>query len=185
MRGGTRIQNTEARTGSPAREEQLSLDQAATHLLEECRMVLPGIQALFGFQMIAVFNQRFADDLSQAEQRMHLAAILLVLVAIILVMAPAAYHRQAEPRSVSETFVRVSSRLLLWSMLPLAVGIALDVFLVSRLVLNHVRTAMAIAALAMAATFVVCRCLASLATTRARSADVRDRSSAPCSTQSS
>jgi len=30
-----------------------------SHLLEECRMVLPGIQALFGFQLIAVFNQPF------------------------------------------------------------------------------------------------------------------------------
>ena len=168
MKGGTRIQNTEARTGAPAREEQLSLDQAATHLLEECRMVLPGIQALFGFQMVAVFNQRFADDLSQAEQRLHLAAILLVVVAIILVMAPAAYHRQAEPRSISETFVHVSSRLLLWSMLPLAVGIGLDVFLVSRLVLNHVPTAVVIAALAMAATFTVWWVLPRMAHSRSR-----------------
>jgi hypothetical protein len=155
MKGGRTVQNTEPRRGSPAREEHLSLDKAATHLLEECRMVLPGIQALFGFQMIAVFNQRFATDLSRAEQRLHLAAILLVVSAIILVMAPAAYHRQAEPRSVSEQFVRVSSRLLLWSMVPLAVGIGLDVFLVSRLVLENTPAAFVIAALAMVATFVV------------------------------
>jgi hypothetical protein len=31
-------------------KEELSLDSAARHILEECRMVLPGIQALFGFQ---------------------------------------------------------------------------------------------------------------------------------------
>lgn len=37
-------------------QEELPLSQAAQHLLEECRMVLPGIQALFGFQLIAVFN---------------------------------------------------------------------------------------------------------------------------------
>lgn len=30
--------------------EALPLSEAVTHLLEECRMVLPGIQALFGFQ---------------------------------------------------------------------------------------------------------------------------------------
>jgi hypothetical protein len=28
-------------------------------------MVLPGIQALFGFQLIAVFDQRFADLLPE------------------------------------------------------------------------------------------------------------------------
>ena len=35
-------------TGSVA-EQSLPLDAAASHLLDECRMVLPGIQALFGF----------------------------------------------------------------------------------------------------------------------------------------
>jgi hypothetical protein len=33
--------------------EQLTLQDAVKHVFEECRMVLPGIQALFGFQMIA------------------------------------------------------------------------------------------------------------------------------------
>jgi hypothetical protein len=30
--------------------EPISLEAATGHILEECRMVLPGIQALFGFQ---------------------------------------------------------------------------------------------------------------------------------------
>ena len=32
---------------------------AVTHLLEECRMILPGLQALLGFQLIAVFSAAF------------------------------------------------------------------------------------------------------------------------------
>ena len=58
--------------------EQVSLSQAAEYLLEECRMVLPGIQALFGFQLIAVFNAGFHERLSQGLQRLHLLAIALV-----------------------------------------------------------------------------------------------------------
>ncbi len=50
------------------RAEELSLDSAVRHILEECRMVLPGIQALFGFQLIAVFNEGFAQKLSVLEQ---------------------------------------------------------------------------------------------------------------------
>jgi len=88
-------------------------------------MVLPGIQALFGFQLIAVFSQSFDQKLSGAEQRLHLLAIGLVAVAIALVMAPAAYHRQAAPRHVSNAFIDVSTRLLLCSMLPLAASICL------------------------------------------------------------
>jgi hypothetical protein len=41
------------------------LERAATHVLEEARMVLPGIQALLGFQLIAVFSSRFDVDLLQ------------------------------------------------------------------------------------------------------------------------
>lgn len=44
--------------------EKISLSEAVTHLLEECRMVLPGIQALFGFQLIVVFNPTFYEKLS-------------------------------------------------------------------------------------------------------------------------
>ncbi|MEO7099505.1 MAG: DUF6328 family protein [Luteolibacter sp.] len=53
-------------------EEILPLSKAVLLLLEECRMVLPGIQALFGFQLIAVFNSRFAEALSRTEQSLHL-----------------------------------------------------------------------------------------------------------------
>jgi uncharacterized membrane protein YidH (DUF202 family) len=130
----------------PAESEgNLSLEDAASYMLEECRMVLPGIQSLFGFQLIAVFNQAFSTRLSGFEQKLHLGAIVLVVVSIALVMAPAALHRQREPRSVSENFLAVSSRLLLWSMLPLALGISLDVFLVSRVILRSSTGALALA----------------------------------------
>jgi len=72
-----------------------SLEQEASHILEEARMVGPGLQALFGFQLIAVFNSRFSSDLSAEEQGLHLAAIIPVAVSLLLIMAPAAYHRQA------------------------------------------------------------------------------------------
>lgn len=117
--------------------QHLTLDQAATHLLEECRMVLPGIQALFGFQLIAVFNQRFAEKLSATGQRVHLVAILCVVVSIALVMTPAALHRHCEPQSVSRRFLELSSRLLMWGMVPLALGTALDAYLVSLVILNE------------------------------------------------
>jgi hypothetical protein len=56
---------------------RVKLADAVSHLLEECRMILPGIQALFGFQLIAQFNDGFSKNLSQAQQELHLAALLL------------------------------------------------------------------------------------------------------------
>lgn len=143
--------NSSVRTDDSEGREQLPLNDAATHLLEECRMVLPGIQALFGFQLVAVFNNRFKEALSPGEQQLHLVSTVLVAVAVALVMAPAAWHRQVEPASVSAKFLRVSSRLLLWSMLPLSIAISLEVYLVSHVILHTVAMAMTIA---MAAFFV-------------------------------
>jgi hypothetical protein len=40
-------------------EKKEDISKATSHLLEECRMVLPSMQALFGFQWVAFFNQRF------------------------------------------------------------------------------------------------------------------------------
>jgi hypothetical protein len=128
------------------RKEEVSLDSAASHLLEECRMVLPGIQALFGFQMIAVFNQGFGDKLSSGEQRLHLASIALVTLAIALVMAPAAVHRFTSLLSVSERLIWLASRLLLASMFPLLAGLCLDLYLVSRIILESAAASAAVAA---------------------------------------
>src|SRR5438105_7082484 len=94
-------------------KERVKLDSAAAHLLEECRMVLPGIQALFGFQLIAVFNDGFSQKLPEGGQMLHYAAIALVAIAIALVMTPAAIHRQTSQREVSERFIWLSSGLVL------------------------------------------------------------------------
>lgn len=80
---------------------RLSVEDAARMLLEEGRMVVPGVQALLGFQLMAAFSERFAEGLYPLERAVHLAAVLLVVAALALVMGPAAYHRQAEPHSVS------------------------------------------------------------------------------------
>jgi hypothetical protein len=117
------------------RKEEISLDSATRHILEECRMVLPGIQALFGFQLVAVFNEGFRHKLSPLEQELHLISILLVTVSVGLVMAPAAFHRQTQPCSVSERFLQITSKLLLCGMMSLAVGICLEIYLISQVIL--------------------------------------------------
>ena len=124
---------------SEARSEgrhAIPLQEAVSHVLEECRMILPGVQALFGFQLIAVFNSTFSTRLTGTEQRLHLAALGLVAIAGALVMAPAAYHRQTGPTEVSLGLVKLASRLLLAAMIPLMTAIGLDFYLIARLVLD-------------------------------------------------
>jgi len=127
--------------------DQIPLSEAVTHLLEESRMVLPGIQALFGFQLIVVFNPGFHERLSDAERGLHLAAIGLIVIAIAMVMAPAAYHRQRDPQTIGEDFVFIATRLLLYSMFPLMMALALEFFLIARVITNKVRLSVAFAAI--------------------------------------
>ena len=114
--------------------ERLPLSKAVGYLIDESRMVLPGIQALFGFQLIAVFSERF-QQLSQHEQQLHFISIALVVLATGLIMTPAAYHRHQEVREVTQSFITVSTRLLLLGMVPLAFALALDVYLIGQLIL--------------------------------------------------
>jgi hypothetical protein len=109
-----------------------SLEEEATHATDEARMVLPGVQAIMGFQLIAVFNQRF-ETLPGFEQVLHLAAFFLLTLAMGLIMAPAAYHRQVERGCVSRRFVDLASRLLTLSLPPLMLGLAFDTFILVRL----------------------------------------------------
>jgi hypothetical protein len=135
--------------------ETLSLADAVTHLLEECRMVLPGVQALFGFQLIAVFSPGFSERLSRMETCLHLLALALVAIAGALIMTPAAYHRQTHPREASARFLRLGGQLLLGAMIPLVGGIALDFYLIAHIILGDMRFAVA-ASVALAAVFVGC-----------------------------
>lgn len=126
-----------AKHPSDDRIERLPLPRQVEYLLEECRIVLPGLQVLFGFQLVVVFSERFAKVLDAGQQHLHLVAIGLVAAAIAVIMTPAAYHRQAEPEEVSESFVRLSSWLLLATMPLLAAAICIEFYLVAQVLLGR------------------------------------------------
>ncbi|WP_070266808.1 MULTISPECIES: DUF6328 family protein [unclassified Duganella] len=109
--------------------ESNSLKDQFRNVVEEARMLLPGVQALLGFQTIAVFNQRFTE-LAPLERNSHMVALTLVVVSVSLLMTPAAYHRIVEPHHVSEKTLAVTTLLICLSLLPLASALSLDFFVV-------------------------------------------------------
>jgi hypothetical protein len=126
-----------------------TLEEEATHTLDEARMLLPGVQAILGFQLMAVTNQRFVL-FSAGEQILYLAAFVLLALAMALIMAPAAYHRQAERGKVTRRFVELSSSFLTLAMLPLTIAFAIDTYLVARLILeDHTMSAIIAAVVAL------------------------------------
>ncbi|MDB5822888.1 MAG: hypothetical protein JWR21_1592 [Herminiimonas sp.] len=118
--------------------EKEGLKEEMQSVVEEARMVLPGVQALFGFQTMAVFNNRF-ETVPEGAKVAYLIALALLVIAMGLLMSPAAYHRLAERGRVSRQMINLSSTFITSSMLPLALALAIDVYVVASTVLdNHV-----------------------------------------------
>lgn len=107
------------------------LEQRIKLVLTECRVVLPGAQATLGFLFADVFVASFAK-LPRSSQYVHVISLILVLLATILLMTPAAYHRLATRGEPSESVHTVASQTLLAAMFLLAPGMGAELFVVVR-----------------------------------------------------
>src|SRR3954466_6234233 len=108
------------------------LEQQFTQAMTEVHSVVPGVFALFGFQLIAAFNDIFKKELRPVEKALYVLALLLLASSAALLMTPAAYHRQVRPHSISDAFANLISRLVAWAMMPLAAVFPIDADPVTR-----------------------------------------------------
>ena len=129
-----------------------TLDQKIKHVLTEARMVLPGAQALLGFQFITVVLDDF-DRLPQVSKEIHLISLLATALSTVFLMTPAAHHRIVEHGENSEQFHRFAGKFVLLAMIPLAAGIAGDFFVVLQKVTGSAALAAAAAAALLAVAY--------------------------------
>jgi len=83
-----------------------------TELLNEVRVVLPGVQLLFAFLLTAPFTARFAE-ITSAVHAVFLASFFATTGACAFLIAPSVYHRLHWRRDVvdKEEMLRTCSRL--------------------------------------------------------------------------
>jgi hypothetical protein len=98
-------------------------------VLTEARILLPGAQALLGFQLAMVLMEPFTQ-LPKAAQLVHLGSLGFIAFATIVLMAPAAYHRIVERGRDTERFHAFASKMLLIALALLGPGFAGDLFVV-------------------------------------------------------
>jgi hypothetical protein len=98
-------------------------------VLTEARVIIPGAQALFGFQFIAMLTAGF-DELPQGSKIVHAIALGLVAMNVILLITPAALHRLSFDGADSESFLRAASAFVTTAPLFLAAGIAAEGYVV-------------------------------------------------------
>jgi Family of unknown function (DUF6328) len=131
-----------------ARAETSLKDQVAD-LMTETRIVLPGAQALLGFQFIGYLTDGYAR-LSTAGRIGHGVALAALVISMVLLMTPAPFHRLAENGRETERLRRLTVRMIVGALAALAAAFAADLFVAIEIVTG--RTGLALGgALAAAA----------------------------------
>lgn len=120
--GGTTMASTDRRQKTPIHTK---IEQSLT----EARVVIPGAQALLGFQLAIILSRPFAE-LPTLSQTLHAVCLGLIALSVILLMAPAAYHRIVYQGEDCEAMYRIASTLITVATAPLAIGLAGDVYVV-------------------------------------------------------
>jgi hypothetical protein len=118
------------------RKESMAQEHTSTPLksrieqmLTEARVIIPGAQALLGFQLIAVLTKAFTE-LPPVFKYVHVVGLSAVALSVTLLMTPAALHRIGFHGEDNPRFFQIGSLLVVAGSIPLAVGIASDVAVV-------------------------------------------------------
>jgi hypothetical protein len=109
----------------PEKEDETPLSTRIEQMLTEARVIVPGAQALLGFQLAVTFTRAFVE-LPEAQKIIHVVALCCVAVAIVILMATAAVHRVAFQGQDSTAFLKIGSAFVISAPFALAVGIAGD-----------------------------------------------------------
>ncbi|GBQ27544.1 hypothetical protein HLH34_10255 [Gluconacetobacter azotocaptans] len=112
------------------RREVAPLHARVEQMLTEARVILPGAQALLGFQLAIVLTAAF-EKLPVLSRLMHGGALFCVALAVILLVMPAALHRIVWAGQDSERFVHLGGNITATALVPLALGLTGDSYVVA------------------------------------------------------
>jgi hypothetical protein len=129
-------------------DKQQSVEARIAQALTELRVVLPGAQALFGFQVSAVLTESF-EHLSDAAKAVHLASLMLIVAAIIMLIAPAAYHRIATGGDANASMLRYTVRMMIPAEGLIALGLVGDAYVTTGMISRSPLLALALSAAAL------------------------------------
>jgi hypothetical protein len=113
------------------------LDRELIELLNELRVMLPGVQALFAFLLIVPFSERFSST-TRSERVAYYIAFAAAALSSILFIAPSVYHRVQFRQHDKEQLLRVSNGLVIAGTVVLGIGIAASIYVVTGFLVDDV-----------------------------------------------
>ena len=106
------------------------LNRELMELLQELRVVIPGVQVLLAFLLTAPFQQRFAQ-LPGSMRNAFFASIVCATLATAFLIAPSAHHRLRWRAGEKERLVRVGNQMAIVGTVFLAAAIVLALYVVT------------------------------------------------------
>lgn len=116
----------------PQPEQQIR-DRELAELLDELRVVLPGVTVLFAFLLTVPFSARF-ETISMHARSSYFIAFASSAASTILLIAPSAYHRLVGHPYDKGLMIRTSSRLAIAGTVMLGVALTAVVQLVTTVI---------------------------------------------------
>ena len=119
----------EQKTGE---DEQERRARELIELLQELRVVLPGVQVLFAFLLTVPFSARFGE-VSPLQQAVFFGTLVCTAISAALLIAPSAHHRILWRQQAREHRLRVANQLAIAGMLLLVPGMLGAIFVITDL----------------------------------------------------
>jgi hypothetical protein len=126
------LEKAEERTGENTQERTA---RELIELLNELRVILPGVQVLFAFLLMVPFTQRF-PDLDSMETGVFFMTLLCTAVATALLIAPSAHHRVLWRGGLREQRLVVGNTLTIAGLILLLPAIVGVVFVISAFIFD-------------------------------------------------
>lgn len=117
----------EKRTGEDEHERRA---RELIELLQELRVVLPGVQVLFAFLLTVPFSQGF-ESVSPLQQAVFFGTLVCTALSAGLLIAPSAHHRLLWRQQAREHRLRVANRLAIAGMVLLVPGMVGAMFVIT------------------------------------------------------
>ena len=127
-------------------ETKERLEREHGELLNELRALIPGAEVLFGFLLAIRFTGQFAE-LNPTQRNVYYATLVSTAVALVLLLAPSAYHRVRFREGDKDVLMRKGNREAIAGTAAIALAFTGALYLITDLIFTTT------AAIAVAAGF--------------------------------
>lgn len=114
-------------------------------LLQELRVVLPGVQVLFAFLLTVPFAEGF-KDVGPLQQKIFFGTLVCTALSAALLIAPSVHHRMLWRKQSREQRLQAANRLAIAGMVLLVPAMAGVIFVVTDILFDSVLASLATAA---------------------------------------